>query len=527
MFWKRVRRNLNRLRIKAMLGFGVLMLLFLALCLASSAMLIKRSLNKYLNHRNDGELKLMQLPYITALPRYQRGEEIAEEDISADERRILREKFPKHRILFAFARNTAKDARRCFYLYRDDEVLRAWLDGDELRSETVPRKDRVKALQNDFRNRVRGVGTKRLRLRLYAPDGKIVLAVPQKNPPDAFAFGAITSRLTAFDGYVIETTCSTADIRASLHKLFWAQVAIFAILLVVATVGGWLLVRRLLAGVGEVSEAALRISNDGDFNCHVSTRGGSTEITDLVDAFNNMNDNNRRLFSEVRSVTGDIAHELKTPLTRLRGAAEVTMGDRDAGGAANELAAVVSEECGEMLELINSLLEITRTESGLSNLKLESVELTYQLRRAHELFLPVAEDLGIDFELELPEHPVSIAADRVKLQRVFSNLIDNALKFNRRGGKVAIRLEASDDHVAVTVTDTGCGIAEADMPHIFERLYRCDASRSRPGNGLGLSLAYAIVRVHGGDIRVVSTPGRGSAFTVLLPRDREGTTHHG
>lgn len=521
MFWKHVKRNLNRLRIKAMLSFGVLMVLFLALCLASSAMLIKRSLRQYLNFRNDGELRLMQLPYITALPRYQRGEEIAEEDISADERLILREKFPKHRILFAFARNTAKDARRCFYLYRDDEVLRAWLEGGELRSEAIPRKDRMKALQNDFRNRVRGVGTKRLRLRLYAPDGKIVLAVPQKNPPDAFSLGAITSRLTAFDGYVIEATCSTADIRASLHKLFWTQVTIFAILLIIATVGGWLLVRRLLAGVGEVSEAALRISNDGDFNCRVSTRGGSTEITDLVDAFNTMNDNNRRLFNEVRSVTDDVAHELKTPLTRLRGAAEVTMGDRDAGGAADELAAVVSEECGEMLELINSLLEITRTESGVSGLKCEPVELTDQLRRAYELFLPVAEDLGIDFTLELPEHPVDIAADRVKLQRVFSNLIDNALKFNRRGGKVTVRLETPEGNAVVTVSDTGCGIAEADLGHIFERLYRCDASRSRPGNGLGLALARAIVRAHGGEIRVVSTPGVGSVFTVLLPRNRE------
>lgn len=527
MFWKHVKRNLNRLRVKALLGFGVLFLLFLALCLASSSILIKRSLRKYLNLRTDGELKLMQLPYITSLPRYQRGQEIAEEDISADERRILQENFPDCRMLFAFARGADKDQRRCFYLARGGEVRRAWIDDGQVKSEEVTRKDRMKALQSDFRNRIRGVGTKRLRLRLYAPDGKIAFAVPKVSPPDAFTLGSITRRLTAFDGHVIEATCSTADIRKALHKFFWAQVAIFALLLVVAIPCGWLLVRKLLAGIGEVSEAALRISGSGDFDCRVSARGGSTELTDLVDAFNTMNDNNRRLFNEVRSVTDDVAHELKTPLTRLRGAAELTMSDREANGAARELAAVVSEECGEMLGLINSMLEITRTESGLSGLKTETVELSGQLRRAHELFLPVAEDLGIDFRLELPESPVRIAADRVKLQRVFSNLIDNALKFNRRGGRVTLKLATSEAGVAITVADTGCGIAAEDLGHIFERLFRCDASRSRPGNGLGLALARAIVRAHGGEIRAESEPGRGSTFTVLLPKKHGVTTHHG
>jgi len=521
MFWKHVKRNLNSLRVRAMAGFGLLLAVFLALSLVLSSMLIKHTLRNYLNRRTDGEIKLMMLPYITAMPRYQRGQEIRESEITDRERAALSEKFPEGELLFAFARSADKDERRCFYVNCGGEVCRAWIDGGEVRSETVPRKDRIKALQNDFRSRVRGVGTKRLRLRLYAPDGKIVLAAPRQSPPDAFVLGAITRRLTAFDGYVIETTCSTADIRAAMHRLFWALLAVFGILLVIALPCSWLLVRRLLRGVGEVSKAALRIANDGDFDCRVSSRGGSTELIELVDSFNTMNDNNRRLFNEVRSVTDDVAHDLKTPLTRLRGAAEMTLGDRDAGPAAQELAAVVSEECGEMLELINSMLEITRTESGLAELKTEPVDLSEQLRRAHELFLPVAEDLGIGFELKLPDAPVCIRADRMKLQRVFSNLIDNALKFNSRGGKVILTLDAAEDHAAVTVADTGCGIAENDLPHIFERLFRCDASRSRPGNGLGLTLAHAIVRAHGGEIEVRSTPGKGSEFTVRLPRSQE------
>lgn len=171
-----------------------------------------------------------------------------------------------------------------------------------------------------------------------------------------------------------------------------------------------------------------------------------------------------------------------------------------------------------MLALINSLLEITRTESGLAGLNTELVELGEQLRRAHELFLPLAEDLGIDFTLELPETALRVSGDRVKLQRVFSNLIDNALKFSDAGGKVVIRLADAGAHAVVTVSDTGCGISEADLPHIYERLFRCDASRSRPGSGLGLTLAAAIVRAHNGTIDAASCPGKGSTFTVTLPK---------
>ena len=176
-----------------------------------------------------------------------------------------------------------------------------------------------------------------------------------------------------------------------------------------------------------------------------------------------------------------------------------------------------------MLELRNSMLEITRTESGVAGLKRERVELAGELRRAHELFLPVAEDLGIDFLLDVPDRPVCLLADRMKLQRVFSNLIDNALKFNRRGGEVALTLKQTEKCVTVTVADSGCGIAEADLPHVFERLFRADASRSLPGNGLGLPLARAVIRAHGGEITVESTPGKGSVFTVTLPRGKETT----
>lgn len=521
MFWKHVRRNLNSLRVKAALGFGLLMTVFLALCLFSSLMLLERSLRSDMKRRLAIELEQMKYPYITGRSRSQRGREIADSEITEAEHETIRTKFPGGKLLCAFVRSVDDTECRFFYILSGGEVHLAFVDNeDELQTETVSSAQRLKALKADFQGRLRREGARRLSLRLYGASGKVLAAnpaIPKNSSGGKPPRESIVQRLTLFDGTVLEGARSTEEISSALRELFRLQGAIFLVLLAIGIPCGWMLSRQMLAGVVAVSDAALRISRDGDFDCRVAKRGGSTEIRDLVDAFNTMNDNNKKLFNEVRSVTDNVAHELKTPLTRLRGAAELTLGDRNSGEAAGELAAIVSEECGEMLELINSLLEITRTESGLAGLKSEPVELSEQLRRAHELFLPVAEDLGVEFALELPEHPVSVRADRVRLQRVFSNLIDNALKFSDRGGKVTLRLAAEADCAVVSVADTGCGIAASELPHIFERLYRCDASRSRPGNGLGLALAAAIVRALGGQLLAVSAPGNGSTFTVRLP----------
>jgi signal transduction histidine kinase len=520
MFWKHVLRGLNRLRVKATLGFGLLLTVFVALCVFCSSMLLERKLREDLRRRLGTELAQMKYPYITGLDRSQRGREIPEDAVREKELIAVQRKFPGGKLLCAFQRRMGHSEFRFLYVAVDDKVYAARLNaGGSLWTRAIPPEERLKALNTDFTARVRRDGARRLRLRLIDPAGKTVLAVPAVSKktldPGAGGFAVQSSRL--FDNAQLVAARSTAEIDASVEKLLHLQGGIFLSLLAVAIPTVWLLARRLLSGVTEVSAAALRISGDGDFDCRVSARGGATEIADLVDAFNTMNGNNRLLFNEVRSVTDNVAHELKTPLTRLRGAAEVTLGDRDAGPAAEELAAVVSEECGEMLSLINSLLEITRTEAGVAGMNAEQVELGEQLRRAHELFLPLAEDLGIEFALELPEIPLYVAADRVKLQRVFSNLIDNALKFSNRGGRIVIGLAAGEDKAVVTVSDTGCGISESDLPHIFDRLYRCDASRSRPGSGLGLTLAAAIVRAHGGTITAASTPGKGSVFTVTLP----------
>ena len=520
MFWKRVRRIVDGLKFKAVIGFGALLAASAALCWFSTARLFDRSMRKELDRRLDSELEQMNRAYVTGQERTQIGRHVPISAVSELELELIRKKFPDGRLLYVFERDSRHERFRFFYISVEDDIFQARINSDgSVYSRLQSGRERIGAVKIDFASRVRGEGDRRLRLRLRAPGGELLAAAPpDPNRKDSDAGFAVKS-LTLFDGNRLEAARSTEEIEALRQELQRLQGAVFIALLCIVVPCGWFLVHRLLSGIGKVSAAAQRIATGGDLNCQVSCAGGGAEIRELVNAFNTMNRHNHKLFNEVRSVTDNVAHELKTPLTRLRGSAEVALVGNRVSRETGELAAVVSEECSEMLALINSMLEITRTESGLLAPIREPVDLTETLRRAGELFAPLAEDMKIDLVMELPDDPVLVPADRMKLQRVFANLIDNALKFSDPGGKVSIRASRGDDTVSISVSDTGCGIGESDLPHIFERLYRCDSSRSRPGSGLGLTLAAAIVHAHDGEIKVQSAPGRGSVFTVTLPRN--------
>ena len=144
--------------------------------------------------------------------------------------------------------------------------------------------------------------------------------------------------------------------------------------------------------------------------------------------------------------------------------------------------------------------------------------MTGMVQEAVELFRPVAEDRAIAFHMTVPSGPVIFTGDKGRLQRVVANLIDNALKYTGPGGQVCIALEDGHSHITISVTDSGIGIDAHDLPHIFDRFYRADRSRSTCGNGLGLSLAQAFVKTHRGTIEVDSAPDKGSTFLIILPR---------
>jgi len=222
---------------------------------------------------------------------------------------------------------------------------------------------------------------------------------------------------------------------------------------------------------------------------------------------------------ELASLADNIAHDLRTPLQHLAGMAEAAATDK---AALESLPGNVADECASMLSLINTMLEISKTGLSIGGAPREAVDMKEIAKKTENLFRMVAAEKSVSFALFVPNGKVEFMGHRSKLTRLVGNLVDNAVKFTSRGGEVSLTVAcALDGGVDIMVRDTGCGIKEADIPFIFNRFWRADSSRSRPGNGLGLALVKAIVDSYGGRIDVEATPRGGTTFKVHLPPPKE------
>ncbi|MEW6670848.1 MAG: HAMP domain-containing sensor histidine kinase [Thermodesulfobacteriota bacterium] len=248
------------------------------------------------------------------------------------------------------------------------------------------------------------------------------------------------------------------------------------------------------------------------------------EIDQLASTFNQMLDRIEMLVANIREMSDNIAHDLKSPVTRIRGIAEVTLTTDSSLTSYENMAASIIEECDRLLDMINTMLVISKTEAGVDKLNIEPLDMAEIVKDACNLFQSSAEDNGVALSYRLPEK-LFVSGDKRMVQRMVANLLDNAIRYTPEGGAVEVTGEPKgQDRLAVVVKDTGIGISNEDLPHVFERFYRCEPSRSPAGTGLGLSLALAIARAHGGNIEVESVPGKGSIFTVILPKDYRPTT---
>ncbi len=296
-----------------------------------------------------------------------------------------------------------------------------------------------------------------------------------------------------------------------------------AFLIVLATGIGWFMARQAVSGVEAVTRTAKKISGSSlEERVPVKTRGD--EIDQLAVTFNQMLDRIQTLLKEMKEMSDNIAHDLKSPITRIRGAAEVTLTTGRSVDEFEGMAASTIEECDRLLDMINTMLLISRTEAGVDRPPMREIDVSGVVREACELFEPGAEDKGIILSCRAQDN-IGMNGDIRMLQRMLSNLLDNAIKYTPSGGRVDVDLsESSAGRAAISVKDTGMGISPEDLPHIFERFYRSDQSRTKSGMGLGLSLARAIARAHNGDITVISSPGQGSTFTVTIPTVKPDNT---
>lgn len=290
-----------------------------------------------------------------------------------------------------------------------------------------------------------------------------------------------------------------------------------AFLLLLAAGVGWFMAKRAVSGVEVITNTARKISA-GVLEERVPVKDTGDEIDLLSRTFNEMLDRIQSLVREVKEMSDNIAHDLKGPITRIRGAAEVTLTTSHSMGEYENTTASIIEECDRLLGMINTMLMISKTEAGVDKPSLENVQISSLLEDTCELFLPGAEDKGISLRYSAPG-AIHLNGDVRMIQRMLSNLLDNAIKYTHSGGKVDVSLsDNGSGKILISVSDTGIGISPEELPHIFDRFYRGDQSRSTAGIGLGLSLSRAIARAHGGDIKATSIPGKGSSFTITLPK---------
>ena len=337
-----------------------------------------------------------------------------------------------------------------------------------------------------------------------------------RQPQNPLRDYAIASRQLR-DGRLLQVgrlTDSRAVLLAPIKRAF-ARVGAGALLLsiVVGTLLAWRATRPLRA----VSATTRRILATGDLSARVPGPDGSGELAVLVRQLNTLLEKNSTHVRVLRETLDNLAHDLRTPLTRLRGTAELSM--QDAGDPVEARAALADcvNESDRVLHLLETLLDISAAEAGALKLNRDTIDLRTLTERAVDLYREVAEEKKIIVTLDQPA-PVELTADSVRLGQAVNNLLDNALKYTPAGGRVSLAVRAEPRVAAIIVTDNGPGVPPIEREAIFRRLYRGDSSRSQRGLGLGLSMVKAIVEAHGGTVRVDDAPEGGARFTVEIPR---------
>jgi heavy metal sensor kinase len=319
--------------------------------------------------------------------------------------------------------------------------------------------------------------------------------------------------------YTVQVAAPVDEAIGALGRFRVILALVAPLLLIAASAGGYWMSSRALAPVDAISRAAQRISIENLAERLQVPRTGD-QLQRLSETLNGMLSRLEASVRRMSQFTADASHELRAPVSLIRTTAEVAVLKRDRP-AAEYLQALddILEESERTSQVVDSLMLLARTDSGKETLECVPADASTIVRGAADQGERLARNRGVEFSLDLPASPIRVRADADALRRALLILMDNAAKYTPRGGSVRVALARSNGFAVASVSDTGIGIDPVDIPHVFDRFWRADKSRSREqgGAGLGLSIAKWIVEMHGGSISVESELGKGSIFAIRVP----------
>jgi signal transduction histidine kinase len=324
-----------------------------------------------------------------------------------------------------------------------------------------------------------------------------------------------TARLP--DGTVLQVGKSSENREQLLERFRRVMLLVSVLIILAGLAGGAVVTHSTLQPLRALAAAVTRIAATGRTETRVPVPDTNDAMEDLSRSFNTMLDRIDALMTAMRDSFDNVAHDLRTPMTRLRGLAERALAD-GSPAVTREALADCLEEAERMQAMLDTLMDISEAETGALRLAMSDVAVAPLAEEVRALYEDVAEDKSIRLEGHAPPDLI-VRADRDRLRQALANLVDNAVKYTPAGGRVSITAAREDGGSAIRVADTGIGLAPGERERIFDRLYRGDRSRSERGLGLGLSLVRAYVQAHHGRVTVEDNGERGSVFTIWLPHE--------
>jgi len=322
-------------------------------------------------------------------------------------------------------------------------------------------------------------------------------------------------------GWLVVAT-PTEDVAFGPGALLQSMLVIAPIVLLCSAALGWWLAGTSVQPLLGIMDELKAITDGRSLHRRLDVPLSGDEISRLVVTLNGMLARLEQSFSSLRRFTADASHELKTPLMVLRAGVERGLTHPQTPRDVLQSLDETLDQINQMTEMVDNLLTVARAEEGRAPLALEESDLRELVADVSETAGILGEDAQVRVTTQMPEGPVMLPVDRHRVRELLLNLVTNAIKYTPAGGLVGLSLTEEDGAVTLMVSDTGVGIAPGDLPHIFDRFWRADPARSRTGEragtGLGLAITKWIAEAHGGSISVQSRPGRGTVFTVHLPR---------